>query len=164
MSTAFIQLIIRTKILEMPLSTPFPGIPLNNQFDPDYTFEISSLKKPRINSLSVKFSLVRTLLTDQNLNVSDRSDFCLSILIVKYTEVFKIKVFVIQDFSRVHRIEIILFSDTLQVPTKETACKTVNDQPTVKDKKFQKEMFQNVSRTVGINAQKTEKKKSVKVS
>ena len=59
---------------------------------------------------------------------------------------------------------IILFSDTLQVPTKETACKTVNDQPTVKAKKFQKETFQNASRTVGINAQKTEKKKLVKVS
>jgi len=148
----------------MPLATPFPGIPLNNQSD--YTFEISSLnnKKPKIHSLSVKFSLVRTLLIDQNLNVSDWSDFCLSILIVKYTEVFKIKVFVIQDFSRVHRIEIIVFPDTLQVPTKETACKTVNDQPTVKAKKFQRETFQNVSRTVGINAQKTEKKKSVKVS
>ena len=59
---------------------------------------------------------------------------------------------------------LVLRSDTPQVPTKETACKTVNDQPTVKAKKFQKETFQNVSRTVGINAQKSEKKKSVKVS
>merc|ERR1712226_1101145 len=47
--------------------------------------------------------------------------------------------------------------------TKENTCKTVNDQPTVKAKKFQRETFQNVSRTVGINAQKTEKKKSVKL-
>ena len=48
--------------------------------------------------------------------------------------------------------------------TKENACKTVNDQPIVKVKKFQREMFPNAFKTVEINVLATEKRKSMKVT
>ena len=66
--------------------------------------------------------------------------------------------------AKVLKQTFISFLDILQVPTKENACKTVNDQPIVKGKKFQREMFQNASKTVDNNAPATEKRKSMKVS